>query len=420
MFRRWPTILSETVPDDSTAAQVRLLDADIIMTAAVLGFTAGRLAVGHPVEFAIDPRESDEKLVPMRNTIARINKVLGDPYRFGGAAKVVTERDWSQGSMITGSPGAAKTPFEQRYAEPVAEAARKLRELASAKGGDAIGYQGYGAYTGFVDDPVYNRGSIQSTMRFNIPVDGYGERWSPPTFEYVVKSTKVGDHTDRAWGLILGQIALDEEMVQPEYTLDDEHGNIVGYTHGMVQAIYVSAQTGPWCTPFEIAVGTKTTKLASCFPCTTFMYANGFPPSAIHIGRGESWVPFFEVRPPGPTPPTPLAQVRSDLEIEPEEPPAKAPYATYHPITDTAIAALNDRWRLECRQHLSLGIRALNQDSKAAVAARHRPRLELLEEFLADRADDPYAGANLILDAVTLHDTEANRIDRVLSGVDLD
>jgi hypothetical protein len=45
-------------------------------------------------------------------------------------------------------------------------------------------------------------------------------------------------------------------------------------------------------TAYEVAVGRGTTKLASCFGCTTFMYANGAPPSYMHFGRAESWVPI--------------------------------------------------------------------------------------------------------------------------------
>jgi hypothetical protein len=45
-------------------------------------------------------------------------------------------------------------------------------------------------------------------------------------------------------------------------------------------------------TAYEVAVGFETSKLASCFGCTTFMYANGAPPSFMHFGRAESWVPI--------------------------------------------------------------------------------------------------------------------------------
>ena len=68
----------------------------------------------------------------------------------------------------------------------------------------------------------------------------------------------------------------------------------MGYTHGMIQAIYKAYSLGPSCAPYEIAVGDQTTKMASCVPCTLFMLAQGYPPTSTHLGRGESWAPLYE------------------------------------------------------------------------------------------------------------------------------
>jgi hypothetical protein len=228
----------------------------------------------------------------------------------------------------------------------------------------------------------------------------------------------------------------------------------------MIQAIYESAWTGPWCTPYEIAVGTETTKLASCFTCTLFMYANGYPPSAIHLGQGASWVPWYDVRPglsvgvPESDLPAisllhdePVVDKRKDeLQSEASEkfasidviasedderqplmedvpkPRRSEPYTyagsanKYQWATDSVIAALNARWHIECRQHLQLGIRVMKQNGGARVETRRRGRIAVLEAFLSDNKDDPYAAANLILDAVTVHDGEVNRIIRTLAA----
>lgn len=40
---------------------------------------------------------------------------------------------------------------------------------------------------------------------------------------------------------------------------------------------------------FEVALGKDTNKVSSCFPCTTFMKAQGKPPTSIHLGRGDNW-----------------------------------------------------------------------------------------------------------------------------------
>jgi len=190
--------------------------------------------------------------------------------------------------------------------------------------------------------------------------------------------------------------------VQQPYTVSKD-GNVVGYTHGMIQAIYDATQRGPWCTPFEIAVGRETTKMASCFLCSMFMYAAGFPPSAIHLGQGASWVPFYELSPESGK----GSKGSKDLN---------ALSGTYSPVLDTVIGALNNKWRIECRQHLQLGLTILQEDDYIALTTgtMHRMRTVELAEFLAARPDDVFAGANLILDAVTVHDGEITRITRTL------
>jgi hypothetical protein len=392
MFRQTSTILDDGEYTTAEAMKTSALDADVIMTAAMLGFTAARFAVGHPVEFAIDPGDDpDAKMAELKAATKRINASLGD-YGYDGLVDAVFAPDWEKASMITGAVGSAAKPFAQRRATETEETASELRRLAAASGKDAIGYQGRGAYTGFVDDPVTRRPGIKSTMRYNVPDhDYYGERWLPPTYEYRNKKGEIiGTHEDLAWGLIGGVPSVGDDMVQEPYDLSK--GALVGYTHGMIQAIYDAVQKGPWCTPFEIAVGNDTRKLASCFTCTLLMYAAGFPPSAIHIGRGESWVPFYEI-PRGVT-----------------------PTGKHSPITDLAINTVNNRWRIECKQHLELGVKVMMQEEMSFVSETHHERLVLLDKWLRARANDMSAGANLILDAVTVHDSETARVTRTLVG----
>ena len=299
MFRRTATIFTDRMIDADKARQLYTLEADAIMTAAVLGFTASRFAVGHPVAFSVDPSPQEDpktKLAELEVAAERINNSLG-LYHFDGEVVATYAPEWYRGAMITGAAGSAARPFEQRHAVESEQTATELRELASLTGDASIGYQGRGAYTGFVDDPVAKKPSIKSTMRFNVhEVDDwrYGQRWLPPHFAYLNKENKViGTNENRAWGLIGGLSELGDGMVQEPFDVG-LNGALVGYTHGMIQAIYDCVQRGPWCTPFEIAAGPKTTtKMASCFPCTLLMYAAGFPPSAIHLGRGESCGAFL-------------------------------------------------------------------------------------------------------------------------------
>ncbi len=414
MFRRWETILGpEGLRSTGDTMDIAKVDADVIMTATVLGFTAGRLALGQPVEFTVDPTDGNAKLDTLKHAVKLINLALGEKYSFGGEAIAKFAPDWHKGALITGSPGGAKTPFGLRHAERLDWVSKKLHKLASAEDDDAIGYQGPGAYTGFVDDPIGHNPSIQSTMRYNVPSDSHGSRWCPPRFDYDKDKGERTEH-NRAWGLLLGEPEVEGGMVQQPYTIDKD-GNVVGYTHGMIQAVYDATQRGPWCTPFEIAVGKQTTKMASCFTCSIFMYAAGFPPSAIHLGQGASWVPFYEL--------SPGSGSGSNGDNGTKD--ANALSGKYVPILDTVIGALNNRWRIECRQHLELGLKIMQQDNMIALAnlldregydagSMHRIRTVRLAEFLAERADDIYAGANLILDAVTVHDGEIARITRTL------
>merc|ERR1711879_880539 len=47
-------------------------------------------------------------------------------------------------------------------------------------------------------------------------------------------------------------------------------------------------------TAFEVSMNEHTCKNASCIGCSTFMFANGMPPSWMHLGKAESWVPLPE------------------------------------------------------------------------------------------------------------------------------
>jgi hypothetical protein len=365
------------------------LDADVIMTCVVLGFSAGRLAVGHPVkmDMEISPASlskiDDEKLQELADdtkafctAIDKVNNALTlAGMNFGGKVEMGTTEDWRQGAMITGAAGASHTPFAQRHANISSSTARELHDIAASD--TNIGYQGRGAYTGFVDDPVGNGGSIKSTMRYNVPANGHGDRWVPRDYMHA--------ETGMPWGMIGG---LKAKPLKKIPTMVAEHptpGGLVGYTHGMIQAIYDCGAHGPWCTPFEIAVGSSTTKLASCFTCSLFMYAAGYPPSSIHLGRGESWTPFY---------------------------PKRAGNSGYSSILDSCIESINIRWQLECMQHLKLGIKIL--DTSGALNGTHAASLTSLKTFISEHANDLYCGGNLVLDAVTVHSSETTRLVRTL------
>lgn len=168
MFRRTRAILDDTSSTTPDPLEVAKVDADLIMTCAVMGFCASRLAVGQPVEFSTDPREP-EALPRLAQATELIKAALGKRYLFGGSIGAVTAPEFAKAAVITGSAGGARTPFAQRHAEVNSVAAATLRELAAdpPKYHGEVGYQGKGAYTGFISDPIADRGSV--SPRFGAP-----------------------------------------------------------------------------------------------------------------------------------------------------------------------------------------------------------------------------------------------------------
>lgn len=60
--------------------------------------------------------------------------------------------------------------------------------------------------------------------------------------------------------------------------------------HGMTQSIiHYSGNSDPNKVNMELALSRDTCKVASCIPCSLFMWANGTPATATHFGRGDNW-----------------------------------------------------------------------------------------------------------------------------------
>jgi hypothetical protein len=151
------------------------------------------------------------------------------------------------------------------------------------------------------------------------------------------------------------------------FTAEPTINDIAGYTHGMIQAIYKAYSLGPSCTPYEIAVGDQTKKMASCLPCTLFMVATGYPPTSIHLGRGESWVPLYEpYNPGGRTEANELAVVRD-----------------------------------------------LNNADDDHITPDHKACRDAARAYMASNNAKTIAGT-LVMDAVSVHDVDTDRINRTL------
>jgi len=80
--------------------------------------------------------------------------------------------------------------------------------------------------------------------------------------------------------------------VEPAETSSQPYmkGNLFKSCHGMIRAMtkYQSSIDNNRFY-FEIAMGSKTSKVSSCIPCSIFMSACGMPATSTHWGRGDNW-----------------------------------------------------------------------------------------------------------------------------------
>jgi hypothetical protein len=457
-FRRTKGILNDTTDP--------LKDADVIMTAAILGFAVDYVRTNHqPIRFDMDPLDyqpkDQKKWQKVEDHIWVVGKINQALLKHEADLGLKTAAIWGfspkydEGRFIMGvSPG--KTPPSDLAALPEISpnCKRMYEEIRAHRLPD---YAGRGAYTGFVDNPNMGAVGPLPTARFKVPAPGSlirdpYPRWLPPFEEnrsaLWIKRRRRGTEEELPrcwvpWGLIGGDDAgeepdpreldyppppdfaknradqttanmkrsgmrfTDEPFLSPDTLFRAESWGykpdyIAAYTHGMIQAICRGACLGEdgWV-PYEIAEGDVTKKLASCIPCTLFMYAIGYLPTSIHLGRGESWAPLY------------------------------APYSHTLPYTgkqgteeSEIIRALNNQWYNRCADWLRLGLDILAM--KDCIRPDHEASRDALKEFYnhyfstAMIRDDqlgevPTVGGVLILDALTIHDSETNRLDHTLN-----
>ncbi|MCL2187973.1 MAG: hypothetical protein FWB87_04335 [Defluviitaleaceae bacterium] len=72
-------------------------------------------------------------------------------------------------------------------------------------------------------------------------------------------------------------------VVNNEYALASVHGLITSLVEAPPYELNADRFN------VELALGTKTKKVASCIPCSIFSMAQGAPPSFAHFGRGDYW-----------------------------------------------------------------------------------------------------------------------------------
>lgn len=403
-------------------------DANVILTAAVVGHSFARLSdnknckydleIKDPVPPAVEPDLTE--LADHEVAISKINLALAN----GGLhpnqkaeVGITPKYDQNGKAVIIGGTGNLPINDAFRYVPAnvwSSDEAAFLYQLALGTAKDAkgqpihtkVGYQGRGAYTGFIDGRKSGQTNLMSTYRFKVPDNG--RRWIPSDDSWKGNEVAMGavfgpgDDQRQSWGIIVnngvqktsrdkdGMYFADEDKARGTATTLSPC-DVVGYVHGMIQAVYdvelhkhLPGSTGGG-TPYEIAVGGPTTKLASCFACSIFMEATGYPASSTHLGRGESWCILHG--------------------------------AGTSATQDQSREACNDKWAAYCQTILNHGMACLvSKTANLLKPGDHQKSFEFLEAFLNGKntPQNKYLYGNLILDALTVHNSDYKRINAAI------
>jgi hypothetical protein len=387
------------------------LDADIIVTAAIVGHSWHRLKAGKNCKYDLEVVDGlkDKALADQlgdieltRRVRQKLNLVLvaGDVKTTELVETGVTPI-YTVGGRIIGGTGDLPTDSKDRY-DPKLPTALSL-QLYTLAVTQPIGYQGRGAYTGFVAGRAGGQTAVFSTYRHIVPTGGgYGRRWHPSAIADSANGKMgaalgEGGKQRKAWGMIVDNDTQKDSKEKHGMHFEGEPvggTDVIGYTHGMIQAIYdVVWKKGG--TPYEIAVGKDTTKLASCFACSVFMEATGHPASSTHLGRGESWTIISPTVKPGAASADPWLE--SNL-------------TTQH----AAYAECDKKWYEYVKTILTLGAACLEK-AKAHLTDNHKPALAALHTYLGTHSAFTDSG-NLFLDALTVHDGDGKRVDRTVKS----
>jgi hypothetical protein len=368
-------------------------EADAVVTSVMLGFCAAEVKARHNIVIGYGEEADKAKHQVVKRKLAQalgyrsieyIKMVPTPSYkgsgRSGGSGhRAITGAVGGQGQRdIQMSPKAMRMALDlQANTQGVFKQFKKLgmdKEVAER-----------GAYYGIVDHPTEER--LISTTRRLIPYDrAEGKRWNSgqPAQGMIGGQMKFHDPKKNPWNS-MSMAALDtpfeRRLAGGNWPKANE--GVVGYCHGMNMAIMHCALLGGG-TPYEVAVGTATTKLASCFGCTTFMYATDAPPSCIHFGKAESWVPI------------PINSVDNP---------------DYNGNQIGIIDGLHRKWADTVATFLTEGVEILARKG-ATPYKRMAPALR----FELKKRKNNLDRANIFLDALTVHKSEWARLTDALPG----
>lgn len=446
-------------------------DADVIMTAAVVGYANRRLEYKKVCAFAAEVLKTFSTLPVLRlpekitnytewlekevepqvksynsqvstitkdeidftkggillaNAIDRVNLALGiDPQQGGPRVELDATPNFGEGGVIwiVGGTGDLDLYNANRYTNSPDRSLDAIKRVNYVGGNDFAGYKGPGAYTG-MSARQNGESYIYSTFR-GYPSDAAGQRWLPADPELLGYKISDNDGPDgklkcvSIWGiigdnLVAQKTAKDYHMVYRDLAQKQEKESpyqkfVVGYTHGMIQAIYDVVQSQSdhrdenelsWGVPYEIglkgrvATDPSTTKMASCFYCSLFMEANGKPASSIHLGSGESWAPtYFN---------DDLVDANSSINI-----------GRFDELQcQKSLDYCNQEWARLCFDVLQRGLQKIDL---AMLEDDHVSSFKAMQEYVAYNKS-PQSAANLILDSATVHEKIVIRVVRTLKA----
>ncbi len=402
-------------------AQRASLDADCIVTAMILGLCRERVGRKQEIILTAEHQNSGD-LEKLREATQLINRALATtglkhlpPVKAGYAPKFQETREAPTQTSSHGKSSASVREKPQKAGPPnyitgkhhgAGLAQSMLKDFVKLEGvvfeqffseqPHKDLYTGRGAYTGV----HMHQGKTLfwgSTFRHNIP--DTCERWIPKKEALRIRN-KTTHQVLEPWGLIgcVHQLPNMRDASEGKLTPEQQNKVVVGYTHGMIQAIYSAAYHGFKGTTIEVAVGVDTKKMASCFACTTFMCATDYPPDAIHLGRGESWAPVF----PKSDSITLLAErLKENLKAPPNQERLEA-----------AVQYMNQKWHAKCASWLYWGSR-IDLD---CVEPGHQAAWRRVQKFAEEHRHHEEKVANLFLDALTVHCGDTERVNATLTA----
>jgi len=396
-------------------------EADAIFTAAFIGMTLFQNAKRKGLTWRVDMEPNTDPVGPkmpdrnartaddrrsmktLNDVCSKVNQVVRTKLNVdaGGVTWGLTPT-FDRGGMICAGEGAKGeyTQVNPAYAKTAYVYLTAPQQTSNNKQRAQEMYIGRGAYCGLVIDKDGNAVAAMSTIctALNEHTAGVGNRWRPAA-DAAVRTAQygVGGAGDATWGII-GNVALQTILQQQGMRFFPQRNgapiplnkttDVVGYTHGMIRCIYETVRIGQG-TAFEMSIGTDTFKLASCLSCSSFMMANGVDASSSHLGRGESWAPYYS------------AESHNPCHV-----PDKVAIAT-------AIAQCNAKYAEFMHKCLTDGAQAMNA-SLTWVENNRKPALAALLEKLKTSTAVNTVARDLYLDAMTYHKNDAQRLNDAL------